>query len=67
MNNEQSMAAFVYFRIAVGIILVIAFVYLIATNSFNTELISRLLMLIIGLLEAGSGIVAVRASRRKSK
>lgn len=65
MNTETSNAAWMYFRIFIGVALVGLFIYLVVTDSFDADLISRLLMLLIGILEAGSGVVAFRASRVK--
>ena len=67
MNNEQSSAAWMYFRIFIGGVLLVLFVYLVVTDSFDADLISRLLMLLIGILEAGSGVVQFRALRFAKK
>ena len=67
MDSDTSSAAWLYFRIFIGLVLLALFVYLILTNSFNTDLIARLLMLLIGVLEAGSGIIAFRSTRHRTK
>lgn len=52
-----------YFRIFVGVVLVAAFVFLLVTKSFDTDLIAQLLMVLIGILEAGTGVLAFRSRK----
>lgn len=58
-------ALWIYFRILIGVVLLGLFAYLVVTSSLESELITGLLALLVGILTAGDGLVASRASRAK--
>jgi len=60
--------AWLVFRLLVGVVLLAMFVYLVLKGeALDSDLVSHLLMLLIGILETGAGALAFRASRREKK
>lgn len=62
MSDQSLKAAWTYFRIFIGIILLCAFVYMMLTGQGDGEIVSRLLLLLIGLLQVGTGVVNVKTN-----
>ena len=60
MSDQALKAAWQYFRMGVGTVLVISFVYMMLTGNGEGDITSRLLMLLMGLLQIGSGFVNAR-------
>lgn len=58
-------ALWLYFRILIGVVLLGLFAYLVVTSSLESELITGLLALLVGILTAGDGLVAYRAASRR--
>jgi len=54
-----------YFRIVVGVVMLLIFGWLVITQSADDNLITTLLSLLIGLLTSGDSILALREARLK--
>lgn len=62
MTDQQLKAAWQYFRMLIGLVLIIAFVYMMLTGAGNEELLSKLLALLFGVMQFGNGAVNLRTN-----
>jgi hypothetical protein len=60
MSDQKLKAAWQYFRMLIGLILVAAFVYMMLTGQGDGDIIGKLLMLLMGVMQMGSGFVNAR-------